>query len=106
MATGRLGTADLSATINTTVYTCPSDKFTVASISVCNRGTQPTTIRLAIADLSTPVLAEYIEFDTELLPKYVLERTGFMLSANQKLVIRSTTSAVSAVAFGIETSVI
>ena len=106
MATGRLGTADLSATINTTVYTCPSDKFTVASISVCNRGTQPTTIRLAIADLSTPVLAEYIEFDTELLPKNVLERTGIMLSANQKLVIRSTTSAVSAVAFGIETSVI
>lgn len=105
MATGRLGAADLSATVNTTVYTCPSDKFTVASISVCNRGTQPTTIRLAIADLSTPVLAEYIEFDTELLPKNVLERTGIMLSANQKLVIRSSTATVSAVAFGIETSV-
>ncbi len=106
MATGRLGASDLAATTLTTVYTCPSDKFTVASISVCNRGTQPTTIRLAIADLSTPTLAEYIEFDTELLPKNVLERTGIMLSANQKLVIRSSTATVSAVAFGIETSVL
>jgi hypothetical protein len=106
MATGRLGIADLTATVNTTVYTCPSDKFTVASISVCNRGTQPTTIRLAVASLSTPTNAEYIEFDTELLPKNVLERTGIMLSADQKLVIRSTSSTVSAVAFGIETSVV
>jgi hypothetical protein len=106
MATGRLGIADLTATVNTTVYTCPSDKFTVASISVCNRGTQPTTIRLAVATLSTPTNAEYIEFDTELLPKNVLERTGIMLSADQKLVIRSTASTVSAVAFGIETSVV
>lgn len=106
MATGRLGIADLSAATNTTVYTCPSDKFTVASISVCNRGTQPTTIRLAIADLTTPTLGEYIEFDTELLPKNVLERTGIMLSANQKLVIRSSAATVSAVAFGIETSVV
>jgi hypothetical protein len=105
MATGRLGIADLSAATLTTVYSCPSDKFTVASISICNRGTQPTTIRLAIADLSTPILAEYIEFDTELLPKNVLERTGIMLSANQKLVIRSSAATVSAVAFGIETSV-
>ena len=106
MATGRLGIADLTATVNTTVYTCPSDKFTVASISVCNRGTQPTTIRLAVASLSTPTNAEYIEFDTELLPKNVLERTGIMLSADQKLVIRSTASTVSAVACGIETSVV
>lgn len=105
MATGRLGTSDLTAGLLTTVYTCPSDKFTVASISVCNRGTQPTTIRLAIATLTTPTNAEYIEFDTELLPKNVLERTGIMLSGDQKLVIRSSTSTVSAVAFGIETSV-
>lgn len=105
MATGRLGTADLSSATNTVVYTCPSDKFTVASISVCNRGTQPTTIRLAVADLSTPTNGEYIEYDTELLPKNVLERTGIMLSADQKLVIRSSQATVSAVAFGIETSV-
>ena len=105
MATGRLGIADLGAGTLTTVYECPSDKFTVASISVCNRGTQPTTIRLAIATLATPTNAEWIEFDTELLPKNVLERTGIMLSANQKLVIRSSAATVSAVAFGIETSV-
>jgi hypothetical protein len=104
MATGRLGTADLAAATNTTLYTCPASTFTVATVSVCNRGSSTCTIQLAVASSATPSAAEYIEFDSSLSAKGVLERTGIVLDAGKLLVIRSSATSVSAVAYGIETS--
>jgi len=104
MATGRLGTGDLTAATNTTIYTCPASTFGVASVSFCNRGNSAVAVRLAVADSDTPTDAEYIEYDTEILGKGVLERTGIIVGAGQKLVVRASNSNVSAVAFGIETS--
>ena len=46
MATGRLGTADLAAATNTTVYTCPADTFAVVTLSMCNRGATAATIQV------------------------------------------------------------
>ena len=104
MATGRLGTAELAAATNTTVYTCPVDTFAVVTVSVCNRGASAATIQLAVCDTATPGNDEYIEFDTSLSAKGVLERTGVVIDAGKLLVVRSSAISVNAVVYGIETA--
>ena len=104
MATGRIGTADLSAGVDTTIYTCPASTYTVASVSMTNRGNSAIVVRLAICDTATPGLDEYLEYDVELLPRNVLERTGIILDAGKLIVARSSGANVSVVAFGIETA--
>jgi hypothetical protein len=104
MATGRLAAADVSGATLTTVYECPADTYAVVSISICNRGADSSDISLAIADNATPTNGEYIEFETGLLSKNILERTGIVLSATQKIVILSSQASVSAVVVGIETA--
>jgi hypothetical protein len=106
MATGILGIADLAATTLTTLYTVPSTTFTVATVSVCNRGTAPVTVRIALAALATPTAGEYIEYDMVIQPKGVLERTGLVLDATKKIVMYASATSVSATAFGIETSTV
>ncbi|MDC0002458.1 hypothetical protein OAP94_00385 [bacterium] len=104
MATGRLGASNMSAGTNTSIYTCPADTYAVASLNICNRGNQATSIRIAVADNATPALGEYIEYEVELLAKGVLERTGIVLAAGQIIVAYTSVANISAVVMGIETS--
>ena len=106
MATGRLGAQDLAAAANTTLYTVPVDTFAVVSVSLCNRSNQACNVRMAVSNTATPSNAEWIEFDTELLGKGVLERTGIVMDAGKFLVVYSNAARVTAVAFGIQTSTV
>ena len=103
MASGRLGKADLVATTDTVVYTCPADTFTVATVSICNRGNQVITLKMSVSDSGTPDASQYVEYDTEVLSHGVLERTGLVMNAGKKLVVWSNAVNVSAVVMGIET---
>ena len=106
MASGILGTpSDLAAGTYTVLYTVPASTFAVASVSIINRGNTSLSIRLAISDSNTPTNAEFIEYDSNLDAKGILERTGLVMQAGKQLIVYSSAVNCNAVAFGIETSV-
>jgi hypothetical protein len=110
MATGRLGSADLSATTNTPVYgPVLANTFSVVTVNILNRNPSTTVnIRLAVSTGTSPGNAEWIEYDTTLAAKGVLERTGLILDeTNGKyVVVYASGTGVSVNVFGIETTTV
>ena len=110
MATGRLGAADLSAAANTPVYgPVAASVFSVVTVNVLNRNPSTSvSIRIAIStSASSPTNAEWIEYDTVLAGKGVLERTGLILDeANKYVIVYASGTGVSVNVFGIETSTV
>ena len=107
MPTGRLGTANITTTSNTTIYTVPSSTFSVVSVSICNRSSSASAlVRVAVASSGSPNPDEWIEYDTSLVASGVVERTGLVMKATEVLVVQvsSATPTISVVAMGIETS--
>jgi hypothetical protein len=87
MATGRLGTANITTTAATTVYTVPASTFSVVSVNIVNRSSSAAAlIRLAVSATSTPGADEWIEFDSSLVANGVLERTGIVVDAGKLIV--------------------
>ena len=109
MATGRLGIADLASATYTNLYTCPANTFAVANVSLCNRNSTAVTVRLALTTTSAsgntaPADLAFLEFGVTIPGNSVLERTGIVVDAAKFLTVWASTTGVSAVAYGIETS--
>ena len=107
MATGRLGTANITTTAASTVYTVPAATFAVVSVNIVNRSSSAAAlIRLAVASSATPGADEWIEFDSSLVANGVLERTGIVMDTTKLIVVQTTTAtpSLSVVVYGIETS--
>ena len=106
MASGRLDTADLSATTVTDVYTVPASTLASCNVNVCNRNASSVKIRLALSDTTaTQGADEYIEYDVSVPGNGVLERTGIVLAAGQIVTAYSDTADVSVVVTGVEEAV-
>jgi len=106
MANGVLGSADLSAATYTSIYNVPVDTFAVVNVNICNKTASTITIRLALAKpgQASPQADDYLEYETELLPNGVLERTGIVLEADRTVFAHSSSTNTSVVVYGIETA--
>jgi hypothetical protein len=107
MPTGRLGTANITTTADTTAYTVPAATFSVVSVNIVNRSSAAAAqIRIAVASSATPVTSEYIEYDSSLVANGVLERTGIVMKTGELIVVQTPTAtpSLSVVVYGIETS--
>lgn len=102
MSNGRLATANLSATTNTSVYTVSAGKVGSFQVNVCNRNSSQVKVRLALSAVATPTNDEYIEYDAIIAANGVLERTGLVLDATKIVVAYSDTANVSVVITGYE----
>lgn len=103
MSSGRLGTWEIYPAIYQSVYKCNTDDVTTLSISICNRSTNPTYIRLAITSAeNSPTDAEFIEYDVKLNGHGVLERSGLIIPTGKYLTIRSLNGDTSVVIWGHE----
>ena len=102
MATGRLGSAAIAATTNTTLYQVPVGKTAVCNINLCNTSASAITVRIALADAATPIDGEYIEYDVSLPANGVLERGGIVLDAEKYITVYASASGIHANAWGYE----
>jgi hypothetical protein len=103
MASGILGQTDITSTnTDTSIYTVPASKTASLTLSLVNRGSASAAIRVGLCASGSIGNAEFIEYETILPPKGVLERTGIVMQATKQLVVRTDTANISASAYGFE----
>src|SRR5210317_404815 len=109
MANGVLGSSDLPAGTYTEIYLVPEDTFSVVTVSICNKNASSITVRLAVAKpdptgVLLPGADDYLEYETEILPNGVLERTGIVINASRQIYARSSATNTAVMVYGIETA--
>jgi hypothetical protein len=103
MATGKLAGNTMASATYTEIYTCPAGNFAVVTVNVVNKSASTRQVRLTVSDAFPPTANDYIEYDTTILANGVLERTGIVLAAGQKISSRSSGTDTTVVVYGIET---
>jgi hypothetical protein len=103
MASGRLGTANLTAAIGAKLYTVGAGNIATVNLLFCNRGTTDATVSAGICTGNTPTEAEWIEHGMIVPAKGgAAIDTALVLSAGESIYVISNTSNVSVRAHGIE----
>lgn len=101
MSSGLLGKASLAATTDTDLYTVPAGVVATANVSFCNRTAAAIRVRLAVRS-GALADADYLEYDAEVPPNGVLERTAIACQAGEIITVRAAAVGISAVARGWE----
>ena len=103
MASGILGQTDItSVNTDTSIYTVPASKTASLTLSLVNRASTSALIRIGLCASGTIGNSEFIEFETVLAAKGVLERTGIVLQATKQIVVRTDTANISVSVYGFE----
>jgi hypothetical protein len=102
----RLGASAVTANTDTSLYATPSNTETVVStVLVCNRGSSAAHFRLAHVDgaIGSVASEDYLFYDSDIAPNdSVILTLGITMSAADSLLVRSDSTSVSFVAWGIE----
>lgn len=91
---GRLATADITTTdgSDVVVYTVPTFEsldYLIWSISVCNRAnTAATNVSIAVSPNDVPQDSEFIEWNSTIVPRGVLERTQNVANKGDRIIVR------------------
>lgn len=102
MASGKLGSANLAATTDTLLYTVPASTWATVNIRVANRNSRAAKIRVAIGSGASPALGDYMDYDIPVPENGILEDTGIVCSAGEKVWVRSDLDNVSVRVHGFE----
>jgi hypothetical protein len=107
MATGRLAAKDLSQSVTTSIYTCPTNLYSTITIAFCNR--TPTSARLTLhiesSATTAPSNAALIEKSMLISGYTSLEKVGIVMGpGNIIYAMADKTAAVSCMVWGFEES--
>ena len=102
MSTGLLGSNATVAGVNAVVYTVPTGKVSVITLNICNGTAATTPVSVALSTSTTPTVGEFIEKDVYVIPGGVLERTGIVLGAAERIIVNAGAANVAVVAYGYE----
>jgi hypothetical protein len=81
----------------------PAGKVASLTVSFCNQSSSDAAkVRLSLTALSTATANSYLEFDANIPANGILERGAIVAGAGENIIVRSTTSEVSVVVYGIE----
>ena len=89
------------ATSYTSVLTNSGSSYYVGNVSITNRGSGSTTVRLAITAGATPTNAEFIEYEATIPGYSVLERTGIVVPPSKRLVVYAGNTNLSVSYYGL-----
>src|SRR5210317_1528316 len=91
MANGILASKTFNALTYTSIYGPPADTFAVVTVNIVNKNANTINIRLALAtDPNIPAAGEYLEYEAQILPGGVLERTGVVIQNGRTIYAYST----------------
>jgi hypothetical protein len=99
---GKLGSKRLAINTPELIYTVPTAATATVNVSVCNCANTNVAIRIAISTGSTPVDADWIEYDAAVSGNGGIERAGLVLSAGEKVFVQANSASVSARVHGFE----
>lgn len=102
MPSGKLGSADLAAGVDTLLYTVPADTVATLNIRIANRTATAIKVRAAIGTGVAPAVADYIDYDISVPVGGILEDTGIVCGEGEKVWVRSDQAGASVRVHGFE----
>jgi hypothetical protein len=103
---GTLAKLSIPAASDTAMYTVASGNTSSFSINLVNTSSTLTAkVRIGITTGGSLTAADYIEYDTAIIPNGVLERTGLVAGPLDIVYVRSDLANVTARIYGYEEAV-